>query len=102
MAKLTGIFANTDQDGRVIPEILAQYAFVCRNLVDFTLTPEYILSVQPSGSFMIQKHFVNALGNEDMLFYKEEYVTQRSPRTVFEEEAETLTYGDFWEVFKNE
>jgi len=102
MSKLTSIFANTDQNGRVIPEILAQYAFVCRNVVDYTVAPEYILSVQPSGSFMIQKHFINGLGNEDMLFYKEEYVTGSNPRTVFEEDRESLTYGDFWEVFKDE
>ena len=102
MSKLTGIFANTDQNGRVIHELLAQYAFITRNLVDFTVEPEYILSAQPSGSFMIQKHFVNGLGNEDMLFYKEEYVTGRNPRTVYEADAASLTYGDFWEVFKND
>lgn len=101
MSKLTGIFANTDQNGRVIPEILAQYAFVCRNIVDYSATPEYILSVQPSGSFMIQKHFVNGSGEEDMLYYKEEYTSGRNPRAVYASAA-GLTYGEFWEVFNND
>ena len=99
MPKLANMFISRDQDGLAVPSVMDQYAFVTRNIVDILSGPEYVLSVQPSGSFIIQKHFTNGSGHEDMLYYREEYVTGRNPRTVFNEERESLTYGEFWEVF---
>lgn len=91
-----------DENGRMVSKLMDQYEFCIRNVVDITVTPEYILSAQPSGAFVIQKHFYDAGGTQEkILLYKE--APGRDPVAIWAAEVagESLTYGWIWEVFGN-
>jgi hypothetical protein len=91
--------STVDANRRPIPNVMDQYQFCTRTIsANLSTTPEYILSAQPEGAFVIQKHFINASGNEDMLFYRGD-ANDGNPRAFFLANAATLTYKDFWEVF---
>jgi hypothetical protein len=96
------ILQTQDENGHPISKLMDQYEFCIRNIVDVSVSPEYILSAQPSGSFVIQKHYyIDGGAKEKMLYYKE--ASGRNPITVWAAELveETLTYGEIWEVFGN-
>jgi hypothetical protein len=63
------------------------------------VTPEYILSAMVDGGFVVQKHFINASGNEDMLYYRQDADAGVNPRTLFESDPSAFDFVDFWVAF---
>lgn len=96
------LLQTQDENGHIISKLMDQYEFCVRNIVDISVTPEYILSAQPSGAFVIQKHYYDVGGTQEkMLYYKE--AAGRDPLAVWAAELveSTLAYGDVWEVWGN-
>lgn len=90
-----------DLNGGAVHKIMDQYEFCCRNIVDVSAEPEYILSANPS-EFVIQKHFFTEGGTQEKMLYYREGVG-RDPLAVWAGELaeESLTYGEVWEVWGN-
>jgi hypothetical protein len=96
----TSMFITTDKNHRPISSVMDQYSFVTRTISsDLSATPEYILSAQVDGGFVVQKHFINASGNEDMLYYRQAATPGVNPRTVFEANPASFAFVDFWTAF---
>lgn len=89
-----------DLDGHIVAKVLDQFEFCIKSASeDMSITPFYYLYARPVGDFMIQKHYIDGGGMENMQYYYSPNYDSQDPRTVFENDRETLTYQDFWEVF---
>lgn len=89
-----------DLDGHIVAKVLDQFEFCLKSASeDMSVTPYYYLYARPVGDFMIQKHYIDGDGVENMQYYYDPNGGSLNPRTVFTNDRETLTYQDFWEVF---